>query len=238
MEWMWEIPISPGVSSIGFIAPGSRVKALRANGQTNTDLLSSQMLKFDRLSSILESTPPKQTAATSFLCRTYSSASGPNWFIVGEAASQSDPITGNGVTAALRHAAEASALICRYQKRGTIPALARTAYDMRVSGLGRYFNSLIEKFFYQPTLRDQLGLFSTARTYTVPAWLTNLLYSRVRPRRIVGTIVFCAALVAVRAAAWGLFCLSRLWHSRSRKARQVIDERMEDRRALQSPRQG
>jgi hypothetical protein len=155
---------------------------------------------------------------------------------VGEAASQSDPITGNGVTAALRHAAEASALICRYQERGTIPALARTAYDMRVSGLGRHFNSLIEKFFYQPSLRDQLGLFATARTYTVPAWTTNLLYSRLRPRRMVGTLAFCAALIAVRAAAWGLFRLSRLLHSRSSKARQVVEDRMEDRRALQSPR--
>ncbi len=236
MEWMWEIPISPGISSIGYIAPGSKIKTLRAHGESNAHLLSSQMQKFGRLGSIVDSAPPRQIAVTSFLCRTYSSASGPNWFIVGEAASQSDPITGNGVTAALRHAAEASALICRYQKRGTIPALERTAYDMRVSGLGRYFNSMIEKFFYQPALRDQLGLFATARTYTVPAWLINLLYRRVRPRRLVGTLVFCAALVAVRAAAWGLFHLSRLLHSRSRSPRQVVDKRTEDRRALQSPR--
>ena len=189
-----------------------------------------------RLNAIIESTPPRQIAVTSFLCRTYSTASGPNWFIVGEAASQSDPITGNGVTAALRHAAESSALICRYKERGTIPALARTAYDMRVSGLGRFFNSLIEKFFYQPTLRDQLGLFTTARTYTVPAWLTNLLYSRVRPRRLIGTLVFCTALVTVRALAWGLFRLSRLSRARSSRARHVVDKRMEERRALQSPR--
>lgn len=236
MEWMWEIPIRPGVSSIGYIAPGSKVKSLRVRGQTNADLLSSQMKKFTRLGSIWKSAPPKQIAVTSFQCRTYSRVCGPNWFIVGEAASQSDPITGNGVTAALRHAAEASALICRYQQRGTIPGLARIAYNMRVSGVGRYFNSLIEKFFYQPTLRDQLGLFATARTYTVPAWLTNLVYSRVRPRRFLGTVLFCSVLVAVRAVAWGLFGLSRLLHSASRRSRRVVDPRREERRALQSPR--
>jgi 2-polyprenyl-6-methoxyphenol hydroxylase-like FAD-dependent oxidoreductase len=78
MEWMWEIPISPGVSSIGYIAPGSKIKVLRTHGQTNAHLLASQMQKFGRLSSIVESAPPRKIAATSFLCRTYSSASGPN----------------------------------------------------------------------------------------------------------------------------------------------------------------
>ena len=236
MEWIWEIPVRPGVSSIGYIAPGSNVKVQRAHGLKNADLLSKQMQKFARLSTLAKDALPERVAVTSFLCRTYTGVCGPNWIIIGEAASQSDPITGNGVTAALRHAEEASALICGYRHRESIPVLARTAYNLRVSGVGRYFNSLIEKFFYQSPLRARLGLFGTARAYTVPAWLTNLLYSRVRPRRLLGTVIFCSALVTIRAVAWGLFQLSRLFGTRPSNSRQAVYERREQRRALHTSR--
>jgi 2-polyprenyl-6-methoxyphenol hydroxylase-like FAD-dependent oxidoreductase len=236
MEWIWEIPIRPGVSSIGYVAPGSKVKIQRAHGLTNAGLLSEQMQKFARLSSLVNDGPPEGITVTSYLCRTYRGVCGPNWIIVGEAASQSDPITGNGVTAALRHAAEASALVCRYQQRKSIPALARFSYNLRVLGVGRFFNSLIEKMFYESPLRARLGLFGTARAYTVPAWLANLMYSRVRPKRLLSTVLFCSALMAVRAAVWIAFRLGRLFASRSGKSRQSVDERREQRRALYPPR--
>jgi flavin-dependent dehydrogenase len=226
MEWIWEIPIRPGVSSIGYIAPGSKVKLERAQGLTNVDLLSKQMQKFTRLSEILQQSPLEQVASTSFLCRTYKGVCGPNWIIIGEAASQSDPITGNGVTAALRHAAEGSDLICRYQNRGSIPTLARTAYNMRVSGMGRYFNSLIEKFYYLSPIRVRLGLFGTAEAYTIPAWLTNLVYSRTRPRRLLGTLIFCSAMFAIRGAAWCLFKICQLLDRQSSKSRQVVQREL------------
>lgn len=232
MEWIWEIPIRPGVSSIGYIAPGSKIKVQRAHGLKNLDLLAQQMQKFARLSALASDAPPERIAVTSFLCRTYMGVCGPNWIIIGEAASQSDPITGNGVTAALRHAEEASALICKYRHRQSIPVLARTPYNLRVSGVGRYFNSLIEKLFYESPIRTRLGLFGTARTYTVPAWLTNLVYSRMRPRRILGTLIFCSALVAIRATAWALFQLSRLFVTRSSDSLQTVDGRRGQRRAL------
>ncbi len=137
-------------------------------------------------------------------------------------ASQSDPITGNGVTAALRHAEEGSALIVRYQHREKIPALARFVYDMRVSGMGRYFNSLIEKLYYESPVRSFLGIFLTARVYTVPAWLTNVVYSRTRPRKLLGTVVLCSAMITLRAAAWGLFRVSSLLKRRSGRTCQPV----------------
>jgi flavin-dependent dehydrogenase len=236
MEWIWEIPIRAGVSSIGYVAPGSKVKILRARGITNADILSRQMQTFARLGSLVKNGPPERVAVTSFLCRTYIGVCGPNWIIIGEAASQSDPITGNGVTAALRHALEASALICRYRQRDSIPALAKIAYNMRVLGVGRFFNSLIEKMFYEPHLRSRLGLFGIARAYTIPAWLTNLVYSRVRPKRFLGTALFCSALVAVRGAVWIAYRLSRFFAIRSNKPRKSVDERREQTRALYAPR--
>jgi 2-polyprenyl-6-methoxyphenol hydroxylase-like FAD-dependent oxidoreductase len=87
MEWIWEIPIRPGVSSIGYIAPGSKVKLQRTHGLKNPDLLSKQMRKFARLGALAEHAPPERVAVTSFLCRTYRGVCGPNWIIIGEAAS-------------------------------------------------------------------------------------------------------------------------------------------------------
>lgn len=233
MEWIWEIPIRAGTSSIGYIAPGSKVKTQRAHGLANEEILAGQMSKFARLASL---SPPEHVAVTSFLCRTYIGVCGPNWIIIGEAASQSDPITGNGVTAALRHAAEAGAMICKYQRRESIPALARIAYNMRVLSVGRFFNSLIEKMFYETALRARLGLFGIARAYTVPAWLANLVYSRVRPKRLIGTVLFCSALVAIRAAVWAASRLSRFFAKRRIDTCDTTDERRGQRHALHAPR--
>jgi 2-polyprenyl-6-methoxyphenol hydroxylase-like FAD-dependent oxidoreductase len=210
MEWMWEIPIRPGVSSIGYVAPGATAKAERGSGLSNVDLLRKQMQRFPRLKAMIAQDGTEDVGATSYLCRTYKTVCGPSWVIVGEAASQSDPITGNGVTAALRHAAEGSALICTHHQRNTIPWLARSVYNRRVHGMGCYFNSLIEKLYYQPALRLRLGIFTTARVYTVPAWLTNVVYSRTRPTGPLGTLLLCSAMLLLRAAAWSLFRICSL----------------------------
>lgn len=209
MEWIWEIPIRPGVSSIGYIAPGSSVKTQRAAGLGTQDILLRQCRDFSRLQEVMEQGP--ETATTTFLCRTYEGVCGTNWVIVGEAASQSDPITGNGVTAALRHAEEATEMIKRFRHRGTIPAVARSLYNLRVSTVGLYFNSLIEKLFYQPTLRDRLGFFSTARIYTVPAWLLNLVYTRMRPSESISrTLIITSILNAIRFTTWLAFQIGML----------------------------
>ena len=231
MEWIWEIPIRPGVSSIGYVAPGSKAKIGRAAGLSNAELLMRQMRRFARLNLIAEQSPEPRIATTSYLCRTYSGVCGANWIIIGEAASQSDPITGNGVTAALRHAQEGSELIVRNRHRERIPALARFAFNLRVSGMGRFFNSLIEKLYYESPLRSALGIFLTAEVYTIPAWTGNLVYARTRPRKIAGSLVLCATTITLRAAASGLFLVAsalrsrRKTSSRSRLISVALDER-------------
>ena len=212
MEWIWEIPIRPGVSSVGYIAPGSSVKAQRADGMRTQDIFVHQCRTFSRLREIVGQGAAPEVSTTTFLCRTYKGVCGTNWVIIGEAASQSDPITGNGVTAALRHAAEATELIRRYRHRGTISAAARAIYNLRVSSVGLYFNSLIEKLFYQPALRDRLSLFGTARIYTVPAWLMNLVYTRVRPgHSLIRTLAISSIMDAIRFVTWLAFRVGRLF---------------------------
>jgi flavin-dependent dehydrogenase len=206
MEWIWEIPIRPGFSSIGYIAPGTSVKTQRGAGLSAQDILVSHCRTFPRLREIVDRAGVQEVATTSFLCRTYEGVCGTNWLIIGEAASQSDPITGNGVTAALRHADEATELIRRYRHRGTIPSLARAVYNLRVLSVGLYFNSLIEKLFYQPMMRDRLGLFGTARIYTLPAWLMNLIYARTRPRgSLVRTLAISSIMATIRMITWAAY---------------------------------
>ncbi len=222
MEWIWEIPIRPGISSIGYISPGSNVKAQRSMGLDTQEIFMRQCGSFPHLRSLLDQAPIPEVATTSFLCRTYKGVCGTNWVIIGEAASQSDPVTGNGVTAALRHAEEATALIRRYRHCGTISSKARALYNLRVTAVGCFFNSLIEKLFYQPVLRDRLGLFGTARIYTVPAWLMNLFYTRLRPgRSLLRTLIICSLMTAVRAMTWGAHQLGAAFFEMSRSRQQA-----------------
>jgi flavin-dependent dehydrogenase len=209
MEWVWEIPVRPGVNSLGYVAPGGAIKMQRNSGLTTSELFLRQLAKISRFQSLVQRGLPEQPTVTSFQSRPFLGVCGKNWIIIGEAASQSDPITGNGVTAALRHANEASELILRYERGKTIPLLARLAYNMRVVAMGRFFNSLIEKIYYEPSLRARLGLFGAGRAYTIPAWLANLAYSRMRPRRLAGTVAFCFVLAGLRLLGWASYHASR-----------------------------
>lgn len=221
MAWLWEIPIRPGVSSVGYVAPGADIKRQRAAGRSSAEILETHLRSTGRWQGEAEISAVNRVYTTSFVCRTLAASCGDNWIIIGEAASQSDPITGNGVTAALRHAEEGSALIIRYRNRLRLPLLARYAYNLRVLEVGRFFNSLIEKISYRPELRSQLGLFRTGRIYTVPAWLANFAYSRIRPRSLPGTVAFCSVLAGLRLACWIAFGVSKLFYRRARKPLQA-----------------
>lgn len=202
MEWIWEIPIRCGVTSVGYVLSGPAMKLKRARGMSNSEIFQKALRTFLPLQDAAGTEAATQPCSTSFRCRSYHDTCGPNWIIVGEAASQSDPITGNGVTAALRHATEASDIVIRYRDRRRIPLTSRRAYSLRVVEMGRFFNSLIENMFYEPAVRQQLGVFAVGRAYTVPAWLANLVYSRIEPNRLSGSIAFTSVLASLRMAAW------------------------------------
>jgi hypothetical protein len=91
--------------------------------------------------------------------------------------------------------------------------LARAVYNLRVSSVGFYFNSLIEKLFYQPALRDRLGLFGIARIYTVPAWLMNLIYTRTRPRgSLVRTLAIASVMAMIRMITWAAYQVALIFY--------------------------
>lgn len=211
MDWIWEIPINQETISVGYVTTGAAVKRKREQSLSVSQIFRQQLMKFDRFRRLLREKDPQTPAVMSFTCRAFNRVCGPNWLIIGEAASLPDPITGNGVTAALRHAAEAARLICRFRTKQQISRWARATYNLRVLHMGKFFNSLIEKLAYDWPIRDRLGLMAAGDAYTIPAWSINHLYSRFRPDGMLSTVCFSLFLAALRSAAWLFYHLCKLF---------------------------
>lgn len=211
MRWVWEIPISPEQVSVGYITAGSRLKRERAAGKTTDQIFRNELEASQLLAEGSELSKLEQASVTSFTCRAYRGVCGTNWLIAGEAAAVPDPLTGNGVTAALRHGSEASTLILNHNRRGRIPWWARVAYSARVREMGNFFNSLIHKLVYHCVLRERFGLARTGDLYTAIAWSMNHVYSRIQPFGAIKTVVYCASLAVIRAIAWLVYQGLRLF---------------------------
>lgn len=201
MEWVWQIPIRPDAVSVGYVAAGNVIKEARQRGLGTQEIYRAQLSRFPALRDLLDAPRKISPHVTSFRCRVHGKLAGPNWIVVGEAASMVDPLTSNGVTAALRQAAEAAELIIHSRHRRQLPSLAAAAYSWRVRGLARFFNCCIERLFYDWPIRKRIGPLKAGDVYTIPAWLMNLFYSRLRPRGIIGTALFSGALACLRLAA-------------------------------------
>ena len=210
MEWIWEIPIRPGAISVGYVATGEAIKLKRKQGLSIEEIFREQLGHFPRFERLLQTAKADAPWVTSYLCCGYRKVAGPNWFVAGEAASMVDPMTANGVTAALRHAEEATDLILRNRRQGRLPRRCTSMYSRRVSDLGRFFNSGIERVVYDWPIRKRIGVLNAGDLYTVPAWTLNNIYSRLRPKGVASTLLFGSLLNVIRISA-------ELYHSLCRR---------------------
>jgi 2-polyprenyl-6-methoxyphenol hydroxylase-like FAD-dependent oxidoreductase len=209
MNWIWEIPIGPGVISGGCVSPGSDIKRERAQGKTGREIFRRRLLNC--FQSLLRDADVPAPQVAAFTCRVSRRECGPNWIIMGEAASLPDPITGNVVTTAPRHAAEATRVHGNFKNKHGISFWARTVYDLRVCRIGKFFNSLIEKVAYQWPIRDRMGILAAGDACTIPAWSINQIYSRLRPGGMISTLPFCLFLISIRGVAWIFYNLCSLF---------------------------
>jgi menaquinone-9 beta-reductase len=209
LDWIWEIPISPEVVSVGYVTTGVSMKSRRERGLSIETIFQQQLQSFSRFEPMLRAGALSDLNVTSFRSRSHVGVAGPNWLITGEAASMVDPITANGVTAALRHAAEASALILKYRRRGTLPLPARFAYSFRILQMAQFFNNGIERIVYQPPVRNRFGIRNSGTAYISPAWSMNLIYARLSPKGILSTSLFSLFLGFFRACAWIVYQLCK-----------------------------
>jgi 2-polyprenyl-6-methoxyphenol hydroxylase-like FAD-dependent oxidoreductase len=198
MEWVWQIPIHPRTVRVGYVSPGDAVKEKRQCGLSIQDIFDAQLKRFPDLQGLCHDPAKKPPRTTSFRCRVFAKTAGPNWLVAGEAAAMIDPMTSNGVTAALRNAAEASRLIIRFRDRTRIPRLPASLYSQRVLSLARFFNSAIEDVLYDWPIRNRIGPFNAGNVYTIPAWSINVVYSRSRPQGFVSTTLFRLLLASLR----------------------------------------
>ena len=210
MDWIWQIPVRPDLMSVGCVATGEGMRQLRQEGMNIQQIYASRLEVFPALAGLIEEGREIAPRVTSFRCRVHGKSSGLNWLVVGEAAAMVDPMTSNGVTSALRHANEASALLIRHRHSSRLPWLATAAYGWRVRDLAAFFNSLIETVMYEPGIRAQTGALTAGDIYTIPAWLMNLFYSRTRPVGIMASACFGMILRVLRwsAATFSWFCRS------------------------------
>jgi flavin-dependent dehydrogenase len=200
MSWVWQIPIHPETISVGYVATGESVGEKRKRGMSLQDIFSEQIGFIPELKDVAHASNLNPPRTTSFRCRAYSKTNGPNWLVIGESAALVDPMTSNGVTAALRHAEEASRLIVRSRNRKQLPWLPRSLYSLRVRYMANFFNSGIEKVVYDWPIRTRLGPIRAGDVYTIPAWSINNIYSRIRPNGLASTILFGMFLGTLRFA--------------------------------------
>ncbi len=205
MEWVWEIPINPNTISVGYVAPGETIKTMRQQGQTVNEILTRKLSRFPRFASLLQSVPAVSPSVTSFVCRMHGRVAGTNWLIAGEAAAMVDPMTANGVTAALRHASEASRILIESRRQQKIPYLKAAMYSRRVLGLAMFFNQGIERVIYESPIRNRIGVLQAGDVYTVPAWSLNSVYSRFRPHGTCKTLLFGLLLDLFRGGEYLLY---------------------------------
>jgi menaquinone-9 beta-reductase len=214
MDWVWQIPIRPDLVSVGFVCRADLVKEKRQEGISVRQIFAEQLERFEDLQQFSAQAAGSEPRTVSFRCRAFAKTAGPNWLVAGEAAAMVDPMTSNGVTAALRHAREATRLIIRYRHRKSIPPLAAALYSQRVLSLARFFNSAIENVLYDWPIRRQIGPFPAGDLYTIPAWSMNVIYSRSRPDGLVSTTLLRMLLASLRCSLGAFHRLCR-WRAGS-----------------------
>jgi hypothetical protein len=201
--------VNPESVSVGVVTTGVLMKGKRDQGLTVDEVYEQELAKFPRFGPLLQAGAISGMNVTSFKCRVYLRTAGPNWLICGEAASMVDPITSNGVTAALRHAAEASSLIVKFHRKGALPLRARICYSSRIVNTAKFFNGGIEKIVYEPPVRNRIGLQKAGEVYTSPAWSMNVVYARLKPGGMFSTLLLNSMLGIFRLGAWVFYHLSR-----------------------------
>ncbi|MFT4114607.1 NAD(P)/FAD-dependent oxidoreductase [Silvibacterium sp.] len=221
LEWVWQIPVHPHVVSVGYVARAETIRDDRRAGRSLEEIFATQLARFPELAAARDekqrSGEPPTLRTTSFRCRVHNEAAGTNWLAVGESAAMVDPMTSNGVTAALRHAEEAASLILRAHRKNktSLPRLGTWLYSRRIAALGHFFNSGIEKVIYDWPIRRRVGIARAGDVYTIPAWLMNLVYARMRPRGALKTALYTGITTLLRGSLSIFYWFSR----RSRKSR-------------------
>jgi flavin-dependent dehydrogenase len=210
LRWVWDIPISPAQTSIGFVLPADSVRDQVRAGHSVESILRDELRRHPRFDALLENERALRVESTSFQPYVTAKVCGANWLMAGEAASMPDPLTGNGVTSGIRHARHACEAIRAATGRDAFTHRQRRSYDRHVFRLGHSFNAHIEQAIYQPQIRWGFGLKVATYIYTLFAFFMNALHARFDPRGRAGMAVFALLFAVARAWIAGWVLASRV----------------------------
>jgi flavin-dependent dehydrogenase len=220
LSWTWEIPINASTISVGWVMPAEALQARRRTGKPVSELLREELAKYPRFEKLLAEQPDTPVRTTSYRCYVNRRVCGPNWVMVGEAASLPDPLTGNGVTAAFRHAKDASSFIVESLTQGALTHEQMLVYDTNVRRMGHAFNLSIELCAYNPIMRWGVGSLVAMTVYTGFGYLINALYNKFNPQtpRQVARFNWLFRLNEVWMRGWELLARAILQVRRPRAA--------------------
>ena len=153
LGWVWDIPISPRQTSVGFVLPADTLRVRRRNDRTVRTIFCEELARYPRFHDLLDAQPTLEVERTSFQPYVTAKVCGANWLMVGEAASMPDPLTGNGFTSGIRHARHAVEAILATGASKDIAPWRRRRYTQHVFRLGHSFNEHIENAIYRHPIR-------------------------------------------------------------------------------------
>jgi len=180
LTWAWEIPIAADRQSVGVVIPLTRFRALRGAGATLEEIMIQQLGRFPRFRA-LRATELGPVRARRYRPFVSSRMTGSNWLMVGEAAAFVDPLSANGVTAAMRHASEAANVIVNHETSPTRTPRRLDEFERRARDIADVYNLGIEALMYESSIRLTLGMRWASRAYVPLGYFTNSLYSRLSP---------------------------------------------------------
>jgi menaquinone-9 beta-reductase len=210
LSWIWEIPISPTVTSVGCVMSADFAKQQRHQGKETDQILWDALAPYERFDGLLKEQSNAAVHSAAYRSYVHTNACGPNWLMVGEAASLPDPLTANGVTAAFRHAAEGVKFILLSNERGELTARQRRIYNANVQRMGHVFNHSIETSIYDNHIRWGLGVMPAQKIYTAFSYTVNALYTKYRPQGWLSMLCFGCMMKGVWAWMEGWALLGRL----------------------------
>jgi flavin-dependent dehydrogenase len=210
LSWIWEIPISPTVTSVGCVMSADFAKQQRHQGKETNQILWDALAPYARFDGLLKEQHDAAVHSAAYRSYVHTNACGPNWLMVGEAASLPDPLTANGVTAAFRHAAEGVKFILQSNERGELTARQRRIYSANVQRMGHVFNHSIETSIYDNHIRWGLGVMPAQKIYTAFSYTVNALYTRFRPQGWLSMLCFGCMMKGVWAWMEGWALLGRV----------------------------
>ncbi|MEM8925923.1 MAG: tryptophan 7-halogenase [Actinomycetota bacterium] len=192
MTWGWVLPIGPDRTSIGAVVPVDELRRARRTGRSNDDLFWGLVREFGHLDlPRADQIIGEGVATRAYTPYVHHDTSGPNWALMGDAATLLDPITSSGVATALLSAGTAAELVAADlagssrrmppgRRRAGVAQAHRGHHHLTVR-TATVINRLVDRVLHRRGLRALVGTRIAVFTFAITNVLINAWYSRLQP---------------------------------------------------------